>query len=122
VPVKKIPVEQRAKPQARLARDPNWMSVLDITREYGISRQTVYALCQSGRLPYYQAYNGRRLFRRDETEAVMLPYRKPARHPSVVKLDPLHGYEGQIEEFPRGASRQGERKRRYEVAAEADGA
>jgi Helix-turn-helix domain len=104
--------------RGRVPRDPNWMHVLDLCREYGISRQTVYSLCQSGRLPYYTAYNGRRVFRRDEIEGIMLPYRKAATHPAVRALDPLQGYEGQVEEVPRGRSTQGDRKRLYELAEE----
>lgn len=103
-----------AKSKGRVPRDPNWLNVLDICREYGISRQTVYSLCASGRLPFYTAYNGRRIFRRDETEEVMKPYRRPARHPSV--RDPMGGYEGLIEEHPRGTSHQGDPKRLYELA------
>lgn len=113
----------RAKPAAgvgkskgRVPRDPNWMHVLDISREYGLSRQTIYALCQSGRLPWYTAYNGRRIFYRPEVETVMLPYRKPATHPAVP--DPMGGYEGTVKEFPRGQSRQGDEKRLYELAEE----
>jgi len=106
----------KAQPKGRIPKDPMWMSVLDITREFGISRQTVYSLCNSGRLPFYQTYNGRRQFRRDEVETAMLPYRKPATHPAVA--DPMDGYEGQIMEFNRGRSKQGERKRQYELAAE----
>lgn len=106
----------KAQPKGRVPKDPMWMTVLDITREYGISRQTVYSLCNAGRLPYYTSYNGRRQFRRDEVETAMLPYRKPATHPAVA--DPMSGYEGQIMEFNRGRSKQGERKRLYELADE----
>ena len=121
MPAKRPVKGAQAQSRGRVPRDPNWMNVLDICREYGISRQTVYSLCQSGRLPWYTAYNGRRIFRRDEVEATMLPYRKAPTHPSVAHLDPMKGYEGQIEEFPMGRSKQGEPKRLYELAEEEAG-
>lgn len=118
MPAKRPAAGAQAQSQGRVPRDPNWLNVLDICREYGISRQTVYSLCQSGRLPYYTAYNGRRIFRRDEVEAVMLPYRKAPTHPAVAPLDPMNGYEGQIVEHPMGRSKQGAPKRLYELAEE----
>lgn len=118
MPAKRPAAGAQAQSRGRVPRDPNWMNVLDICREYGISRQTVYSLCASGRLPYYTAYNGRRIFRRDEVEAVMLPYRKAPTHPAVAPLDPMNGYEGQIVEHPMGTSKQGQPKRLYELAEE----
>jgi hypothetical protein len=118
MPAKRPAAGAQAQSKGRVPRDPNWLNVLDICREYGISRQTVYSLCQSGRLPYYTSYNGRRIFRRDEVEAVMLPYRKAPTHPAVAALDPMNGYEGQIVEHPMGRSKQGDPKRLYELAEE----
>lgn len=82
--------------QYRLGRKPpkskKWLTVLDMAREYNVSRQTIYSLCQKGTLPFYVIPNGRRRFLRSEVEHVMRLRRVPA-----AENDPLNGYAGYAE-------------------------
>lgn len=76
--------------------EPEWLTVMEVCREYNISRQTVYDLCQKGNLPYYTIPSGRRRFRRAEIEPVLAPYRTPITNPRSRVKDPLGGLAGPV--------------------------
>lgn len=84
----------------RAPRQQQWLSVVQVAREYKLSRQTIYNLCEKGRLPYYTVPNGRRRFRRAEIEPILAPYRTPVRNPNALVQDPLGGLEGPVDQFP----------------------
>jgi len=86
--------------QKRVPAKQQWLTVMEVAREYSLSRQTIYDLCQKGRLPYYTVPSGRRRFRRDEIEPVLAPYRHPISDPSSRVSDPLNGLAGPVDAIP----------------------
>lgn len=89
-------------PKARRAsRAPaQWLTVMEVAREWGLSRQTIYNLCAKGRLPYYTVPTGRRRFRRAEIEPILAPYRTPVTSPRSLVPDPLGGLAGPVDQHP----------------------
>jgi excisionase family DNA binding protein len=92
---RKAETRQRAVPATQ-----QWLSVIEVAREYNLSRQTIYDLCIKGRLPYYTVSSGRRRFRRDEIEPVLAPYRHPINDPTARIQDPLGGLAGPVDAVP----------------------
>jgi excisionase family DNA binding protein len=86
--------------RARVPVKQQWLSVMEVAREYNLSRQTIYDLCLKGRLPYYTVPSGRRRFRRDEIEPVLAPYRTPITDPTSAVKDPLGGLTGPVDAVP----------------------
>lgn len=90
----------RSVRRSRVPRQQQWLTLMEVAREYHLSRNTIYELCLKGRLPYYVAPQGRRRFRRSEIEPVLAPYRKPITDPTSPVEDPLGGLEGPVDAIP----------------------
>ena len=97
MPLSAAQIKSSPRPQP----DQEWLSVVEVCREYGISRQTVYDLCNARKLPYYTVPSGRRRFRRAEVEPFLAPYRIPMANPESRLPDPLNGLSGPVS-FPDG--------------------
>ena len=90
-------------PQNQGGRPPlrqQWLTVMEVCREYNLSRQTIYDLCVKDKLPYYTVASGRRRFRRDEIEPVLAPYRHPIKAADSKVPDPLDGLTGPVDAIP----------------------
>lgn len=82
---------QQVKSSPRPTPDSEWLTVVQVAREYNIPRQTIYKLAIAGKLPYYVIPSGRRRFRRSEVEPLLAMHRVPAK-----ENDPLDGLEGPV--------------------------
>ena len=100
MPSNPAPTAENIRKRKRVPPDQQWLTVMEVSREYNLSRQTVYSMCQSGRLPYYTVSTGRRRFRRAEIEPVLAPYRTPISNPNSRIADPLDGLTGPVDAVP----------------------